>query len=102
MGFRYLMPNTVKKQWEEDLLPRILAFYNTMLEVGVAREQARMVLPMCTTTRIYMTGTIRSWIHFLAIRDDEHAQKEIRLIAQDIKKLMVAELPIISKALSWI
>jgi len=48
-----------------------------------------------------MTGTIRSWIHFLDIRDDEHAQKEIRLIAKDIKAMMVEELPIISKALNW-
>jgi len=49
-----------------------------------------------------MTGTIRSWIHFLNIRDDENAQKEIRLIAQEIKAIMIEELPIISKALSWI
>jgi thymidylate synthase (FAD) len=76
--------------------------YEELLEVGVAREQARMVLPMATKTRIYMTGTIRSWIHFLNIRDDEHAQKEIRLIAQEIKAIMIEELPIISKALSWI
>jgi thymidylate synthase (FAD) len=79
-----------------------LNLYNTLIEAGVAREQARMVLPMATKTRIYMTGTVRSWIHFLAIRDDEHAQKEIRLIAQEIKAIMVKELPIISKALSWI
>jgi len=75
--------------------------YCELLNAGVAREQARMVLPMATKTRIYMTGTIRSWIHFLAIRDDEHAQKEIRLIAQEIKAIMVNELPIISKSLGW-
>ena len=75
--------------------------YKCLLDAGVAREQARMVLPMATKTRIYMTGTIRSWIHFLDIRDDEHAQKEIRLIAQEIKAIMIDELPIISKALGW-
>jgi thymidylate synthase (FAD) len=75
--------------------------YKCLLDAGVAREQARMVLPMATKTRIYMTGTIRSWIHFLDIRDDEHAQKEVRLIAQEIKAIMIEELPIISKALGW-
>jgi len=75
--------------------------YSSLLRAGVARECARMVLPMATSTTIFMTGTIRSWIHFLDIRDDEHAQKEIRLIAKDIKAMMVEELPIISKALNW-
>tara|TARA_R110000822_G_C15180100_1_gene480274 strand:+ start:200 stop:877 length:678 start_codon:yes stop_codon:yes gene_type:complete len=76
--------------------------YEELLEVGVAREQARMLLPMATKTNIFMTGTIRSWIHFLDIRDDEHAQKEIRLIAQEIKAIFIKELPIISKALMWV
>jgi thymidylate synthase (FAD) len=76
--------------------------YKCLLNAGVAREQARMVLPMATKTNIFMTGTIRSWIHFLDIRDDEHAQKEIRLIAQEIKAIFIKELPIISKALMWV
>jgi len=75
--------------------------YKDLLNAGVARECARMVLPMATSTTIFMTGTIRSWIHFLQIRDDEHAQKEIRLIAKDIKEIIVKELPIISNALGW-
>ena len=49
--------------------------YRDLIEAGVAREQARMVLPMCTKTHIYMTGTLRSWIHFFKLRDDAHAQK---------------------------
>ena len=77
------------------------ALYETLLEKGVAREQARMILPMCTKTRIYMTGSIRSWIHFLDIRDDGHAQKEIQEVAKEIKKIFVRELPIISKALVY-
>lgn len=77
-------------------------FYNYLLQKGVARECARMFLPMATQTTIYMTGSIRSWIHFLEIRDDEHAQKEIQLIAKEIKKSMIKELPIISKALNWV
>lgn len=75
--------------------------YERLLEAGVAREQARMILPMATKTRIYMTGSVRSWIHFLSIRDDEHAQKEIRDIAKEIKNILVEELPIISKALGY-
>ena len=75
--------------------------YNQLLEAGVAREQARMVLPLATTTKIHMTGSIRSWIHFLELRDDEHAQKEIQLVAQEIKKHFLKEFPVISKALGY-
>lgn len=82
-------------------LKRGLELYNKLLEVGVAKECARMVLPMCTKTTIYMTGSIRSWIHFLDIRDDSHAQKEAQLIAKEIKKIFIKELPIISKALNY-
>ena len=75
--------------------------YNRLLEAGVAREQARMVLPLATKTKIHMTGSIRSWIHFLELRDDEHAQKEIRLVAQEIKHIFINKFPIISKALEY-
>jgi thymidylate synthase (FAD) len=75
--------------------------YNKLLEAGVAREQARMVLPLATTTKIHMTGSIRSWVHFLELRDDEHAQKEIQLIAKEIKKHFKEQFPIISEALRY-
>lgn len=75
--------------------------YNKLIEAGVAKECARMILPMATQTTIYMTGSIRSWIHFLAIRDDAHAQKEVQLIAKEIKKIFITQLPIISKALEY-
>ena len=75
--------------------------YNQLLEAGVAREQARMVLPLATTPKIHMTGSIRSWVHFLDIRDDEHAQKEIQLVAQKIKRIFTEQFPIISKALNY-
>lgn len=75
--------------------------YRDLLEVGVAREQARMVLPMCTKTRIYMTGTLRSWIHFFKLRDDGHAQKEIQLLAKEGKQIFMEQFPIISKALEY-
>lgn len=75
--------------------------YNRLLEAGVAKECARMILPMCTQTTIFMTGSIRSWIHFLDIRDDAHAQKEVQLIAKAIKKIFIEQLPIISRALEY-
>jgi thymidylate synthase (FAD) len=75
--------------------------YNSLIESGVARECARMILPMCTQTTIMMTGTVRSWIHFLNVRDDQHAQKEIQEVAQSIKQIFIKEFPVISKALGY-
>ena len=75
--------------------------YRDLIESGVAREQARMVLPMCTKTQIYMTGTLRSWIHFFKLRDDGHAQKEIQVLAQKGKEIFIEQFPIISKALEY-
>lgn len=75
--------------------------YNNLLEAGVAREQARMILPMATKTRIFMTGNVRSWIHFIGLRDDKHAQKEAQEIARAIKSILIKELPLISKAIGW-
>ena len=75
--------------------------YKELLDNGVARETARMVLPLCTKTKIHMTGSVRSWIHFLELRDDTHAQKEIRLIAKEIKRIFIEEFPTISKSLNY-
>ena len=75
--------------------------YNQLLNEGVAREVARMVLPLATKTKIHMTGSIRSWIHFLDLRDDAHAQKEIQDVAQEIKKIFIEQFPIISKSLNY-
>ena len=83
------------------LLLDIKRMYQGLLEDGVARETARMILPLCTKTKIHMTGSIRSWIHFLELRDDSHAQKEIQLIAQEIKRIFVKEFPISSKAIKY-
>ena len=83
-------------------LDKTKELYSNLLEAGVAKECARMILPMTTGTKIYMTGNLRSWIHFLAIRDDEHAQKEIQEIAKAIKEIFIEEFPIISKALGYV
>ena len=60
-----------------------------------------MILPMCTKTKIYMSGPVRSWIHFFRLRDDEHAQKEIQQVAKEGKKIFIKQFPIISKALDY-
>lgn len=75
--------------------------YNEMIENGVACETARSILPLSTLSKIYMNGTIRSWIHYLQIRCDEHTQLEHRLIANQIKEIFKEHLPIISQALNF-
>ena len=75
--------------------------YSALIASGVARETARFVLPLATKTKIHMTGSIRSWIHFLELRDDGHAQKEIQEVAKAIKAIFKEQFPIISKALEY-
>lgn len=75
--------------------------YNNLLKAGVAKESARMVLPFTTQTTLYMKGSIRSWIHYLEIRADQHTQKEHRLIAESIKEIFIQNFPNTAEALSW-
>ena len=77
------------------------SLYNQMLEEGVAKECARMVLPLCTPTRIYMTGSCRSWIHYINLRSSNGTQKEHMLIAQAVKKIFIEQFPAVSEALEW-
>lgn len=75
--------------------------YNEMLQLGIARESARMVLPLNTQTTLYMSGTIRSWIHYINLRTKQDTQKEHRDIAVSIKNLFKQRYPKISEALKW-
>lgn len=75
--------------------------YDTMIENGIAKEIARMILPLATQTTMYMKGSLRSWIHYIELRTEENTQKEHREIAQKCKKIFVKEFPIISEALEW-
>ncbi len=77
------------------------ALYNQMLECGVAKECARMVLPLCTPTRIYMTGSCRSWIHYINLRSAHGTQKEHMVIAKAVKDVFVEQFPAVSEALEW-
>ena len=77
------------------------ALYLDALDKGIAKEQARFLLPMSSKTKLYMTGNIRSWIHYLDLRSKWDTQKEHRDIAIEIKEILKKELPIISKAVKW-
>jgi thymidylate synthase (FAD) len=75
--------------------------YETMIENGVAKEVARMILPLTTETTMYMKGSLRSWIHYLDLRTEQNTQKEHRIIADRCKKIFIKEFPTISEALQW-
>ena len=75
--------------------------YEEMVSKGIAKECAREVLPLSSPTRLYMNGTIRSWIHYLELRTGNGTQMEHRIIAEAIKGIFTANLPIISRSLSW-
>lgn len=75
--------------------------YNLLVNNGVAKETARMILPEATTTVLYMTAPLRTWIHFIDERLKPGAQKEIRIIAEEIKTLLKPLLPVTSKTLNW-
>ena len=78
------------------------ALYESMLKQGVAKECARMVLPLCTPTRIYMTGSCRSWIHYINLRSAHGTQKEHMDIAEACKKVFTEQFPSVSEALEWV
>ena len=93
------------KQWWSDAVSSIEqkseALYNEALEKGIAKESARFLLPLNTSTRLYMNGTVRSWIHYINLRTDPSTQKEHRDIANAIKDILTEELPVVSEALNW-
>ncbi len=76
--------------------------YEEMLEVGIAKECARFVLPLATPTRIYMTGSCRSWIHYINLRTGHGTQKEHMDIAQECKNIFLQAYPVVSSALNWL
>ena len=76
--------------------------YYEALDKGIAKEQARFLLPMSSKTKLYMTGNVRSWIHYLNLRCHVDTQKEHRDIALAIREILKKELPIISKAVAWL
>ena len=79
-----------------------LSLYNQMLESGVAKECARFVLPLATPTRLYMTGSCRSWIHYIKLRSANGTQKEHMDIANACKYHFKTQYPTVSAALEWV
>lgn len=78
---------------QEEVRKVSTAVYKEALRVGIAKEQARFLLPMTVQTTMYMKGSLRSWIHYLAIRRGKETQKEHREIAEEIYKLLMVEAP---------
>ena len=78
------------------------SLYTQMLDAGVAKECARMVLPLCTPTRIYMTGSCRSWIHYINLRSAHGTQKEHMDVAEGVRCIFCDQFPTVAEALDWV
>jgi thymidylate synthase (FAD) len=87
----------MQKHFEEGM-----KLYQEMLEYGIAKECARFVLPLACPTRIYMSGSCRSWIHYINLRSANGTQKEHMDIAEACKKIFVEQFPTCAEALEWV
>jgi len=85
----------------QTLFDSSLALYQQMLERGVAKECARNVLPLCVPTKIYMSGSCRSWIHYISLRSANGTQKEHMEVANACKDIFIEQFPTVSEALEW-
>lgn len=95
---------TTKKLWTAHVLDhfkRSKELYDGMIADGIAKECARFVLPLATPTRLYMSGSIRSWIHYIELRSSNGTQKEHMDIANQCKSVFIEQFPIIGEALGW-
>jgi thymidylate synthase (FAD) len=79
-----------------------MSLYQHLLDNGVAKECARFVLPLATPTRIYMSGSCRSWIHYIQLREKNGTQKEHMEIAEECKKIFSEQFPTVAEALEWV
>ena len=75
--------------------------YRYMIDMGVAKECARFVLPLAVPTRLYMSGSVRSWIHYIDLRSAHGTQKEHKVIAEECREIFKEQLPVVSEALGW-
>jgi thymidylate synthase (FAD) len=85
----------------EDHFAASQSLYNRLLEEGVAKECARFVLPLATPTRLYMTGSVRSWIHYIDLRSAHGTQKEHMQIAEAVRCIFTCQFPAVAAALEW-
>ena len=98
-----LEPEVVEKfnRQMNTLFSSAFGLYNQMLQAGVAKECARFVLPLATPTKIYMTGSCRSCIHYINLRSAHGTQKEHMDIANACKKIFIEQFSAVSEALEW-
>jgi len=86
----------------QKLFIQSMDLYREMLDEGIAKECARFVLPLATPTRLYMSGSCRSWIHYIQLREKNGTQKEHMEIAEACKKIFAEQFPTVAEALEWV
>ena len=99
------VPQNKKQDLQEKIAEHFVQsmdLYNELLANGIAKEGARFVLPLATPTRLYMSGSIRSWIHYIDLRSAHGTQKEHMDIAEGCRDIFKDQFPIIAEALDWI
>ena len=98
------VPQNKKQDLQEKIAEHFVQsmdLYNELLANGIAKECARFVLPLATPTRLYMTGSVRSWVHYIDLRSAHGTQKEHMEIAEMCRDIFKKEFPIVSNALEW-
>jgi len=98
------LPLSLAKKFESKIkiqFENSTKLYEEMIQSGIAKECARFVLPLATPTRIYMTGSCRSWIHYIKLRSGHGTQKEHMNIANECKEIFRKQYPTVSSALNW-
>jgi len=99
------IPKNKKADLQEKIAEHFVAsmdLYNELLASGIAKECARFVLPLATPTRLYMTGSCRSWIHYINLRSAHGTQKEHMDVVAECRKIFVEQFPSVSEALEWV
>jgi len=99
------VPKNKKQDLQEKIAKHFVAsmdLYNELLSNGIAKECARFVLPLATPTRLYMTGSCRSWIHYINLRSAHGTQKEHMDVVAECRKIFVEQFPAVSEALEWV
>jgi len=79
-----------------------MKLYKEMLDAGIAKECARFVLPLATPTRLYMTGSVRSWVHYIELRSAHGTQKEHMDVAEETRSIFIKQFPTVAEALEWV
>jgi len=98
------LPENQKEQLQKNIeryFAEGIDLYNELIREGIAKECARFVLPLATPTKLYMTGSCRSWIHYIDLRSAHGTQKEHMDIANEVRQVFIDQFPAVSEALGW-